>query len=894
MEINEIDFGFTPSPYQEKIFDFIMHGNGNAVISAKAGSGKTSTCVAAIKLIKPKNKVMFLAFNKSIAEELSLKLKDFPNVEVRTSHSLGFAIIRKNVEGEVELDEFKYRTYIKSNILDLTSVDVSLTRVQLYNYIESISALVDYARFNLAQTAAEVKALAVKYDVPIFFDECDVVIKVLEWGKTELNRVDYTDMVWLPVELSMNAKLFQKDFIFIDECQDQSLMSIELFLKCFKRGTRFIAVGDEYQCQPRGTKILMSDGIEKNIEDVNVGDRVVTYRRKESYFKGYNTNILYGSKVTNIEHHNENEIITIKTQNGLESSYTPSHICYARINENKSSGKYILYLMCNENGMYRIGTSQFKANINNTFGVANRMRGEKCKKCWVLNVFDTNAEARKWENIESYTYGIPQLIFRKSRVNADKFINDENVIEIYEELNNRYNMELKAIELLKRYNKDIRYPFYSSSETKKISRKHIFECNACNLFSDIMDVAFFDEKNIRMRTHGKNHKKDYKRHIDYSNIIELKHQYGNYEVYSMDVENEHNYVADNILTHNCINTFAGASEEAFNYMKEYPKTVLFDLPICYRCPKIVVELARNLVPDIKYREGAPEGVIMDNCWTSVLKSGDMVLCRSKAPLLKVYVKLLRRGVQCHIKGQEFGTNLKKLLEEIDCEELNANLKADGVFVRLFDNLFEMRNKIMATNGLDYQDATLTSYVTERYDMINALGILAENYSTKSELIEHIDEMFDENREGVILSTIHKAKGLEADNVYILCNSSMPSKLAKKDWEKSAEQNLIYVAYTRAKKKLGFISEQEIKPFGIAQGPDVILNELGLIENLVCRVLGKEPTEQKESVEIARFNLQNGVTQIEDEHKDDNFKTIETNDVNDNDDLLQELDDLLNK
>ena len=201
MEINEIDFGFTPSPYQEKIFDFIIHGNGNAVISAKAGSGKSSTCVAAIKLIKPKNKVMFLAFNKSIAEELSLKLNDFPNVEVRTSHSLGFAIIRKNVEGDVELDEFKYRTYIKSNILDLTTVDISITRIQLYNYIESICALVDYARFNLAQTAEEVQLLATKYDVPVFFDECDVVIKVLEWGKTELNRVDYTDMVWLPVEL---------------------------------------------------------------------------------------------------------------------------------------------------------------------------------------------------------------------------------------------------------------------------------------------------------------------------------------------------------------------------------------------------------------------------------------------------------------------------------------------------------------------------------------------------------------------------------------------------------------------------------------------------------------------------------------------------------------------
>ena len=590
METNEFDFGFTPSPYQEKIFEFIVHGNGNAVISAKAGSGKTSTCVTAIKLIKPKNKVMFLAFNKSIAEELSQKLKDYPNVEVRTSHSLGFAIIRKNVEGEVELDEFKYRRYIKSNISELTTIDVTLTKNQLYNYIESICALVDFARFNLAQTAEEVKSLAVKYDVPIFFDECDVVIKVLEWGKTELNSIDYADMVWLPVELSMNARAFQKDFIFIDECQDQSLMSIELFLKCFKRGTRFIAVGDEDQC---------------------------------------------------------------------------------------------------------------------------------------------------------------------------------------------------------------------------------------------------------------------------------------------------------------INTFCGSSEEAFQYMKDYPKTSQFDLPICYRCPKTVVELAKTLVPDIECREDAPKGDIIEKCWTSSLRSGDMVLCRSKAPLLKVYTKLLRKGIQCYIKGQDIGTNLKKLIEEVDIEELNTNLKSDGVFVRLYDNLFEIRNKLMESKGLDYQDATLTNYITNSYDMIKALTVLAENYTTKTELLSHIDEIFDETREGVILSTIHKAKGLEADNVYILCNSSMPSSLAKKEWEKNAEQNLIYVAYTRAKKKLGFISEEEIKPFGISQGEDKILNELSLIENLVCRVLGKTPVEQKECIEIARFNLNNGFTKIENNHKDDNHKII-NNATNDNDnELLSELDILLN-
>lgn len=590
MENNNMGLEFTPSPYQQKIFDFIIHGNGNAVISAKAGAGKTFTAVESMKLINPKNKVMFLAFNKGIADELNEKLENYKNVEVRTSHSLGFAMLNCNVDGEIILDEYKYRRYLKEHITELTSIfNQKITRAEYINYIDSITGLIDFARYNLAQSSEEVKQLAIKYDIPISFDECDVVVKILEWGKTELNCVDFTDMVWLPVECSMSAKGFQKDFIFIDECQDQSLMSIQLFLKCFKRGTRFIACGDEKQT---------------------------------------------------------------------------------------------------------------------------------------------------------------------------------------------------------------------------------------------------------------------------------------------------------------INTFNGSSEEAFEYMKNYPKTTLFELPICYRCPKKIVKLAQDFVPEIQPREDAIEGEIVADCRTSILRSGDMVICRSKAPLVMVYNKLLSKNVPCYIKGQEFGAELKKLISDIDVEEINMSLKEDGVFVRLYDNLFEQRNRLMVSSGMDYQDATLSSYVTNLYDMIKTLEILGKYYTTKADLLSHIDEMFNENNGGIVLSTIHKAKGLEADNVYILCYSSMPSKLAKKKWEKEAEENLIYVAFTRAKRRLGFMSENEIKPYGISQGVDNLLKELGIIETLVCRVLGKKPIEQQDSVDVARFNLNSGITKIEEEHNEDNFISMGSTENNDNDDLLKDLDDLL--
>lgn len=341
-----------------------------------------------------------------------------------------------------------------------------------------------------------------------------------------------------------------------------------------------------------------------------------------------------------------------------------------------------------------------------------------------------------------------------------------------------------------------------------------------------------------------------------------------------------------------INLFAGSSEEAFKMVCEYPNTQMFDLPISYRCAKNIIKLSNQFVPDILPRDDAPDGKILNECRTTVLKDGDMVLSRSKSPLLKLYIKLLRRGVNCYIKGQDIGLNLIKLLETTNKQELNRDLNNDGVFVQLYNNLFEERNKLIKKRGLDYRDATLSTMIMEKYDTINALLILSEKFKTKDELIEHIRKIFQEESKGVCLSTIHKAKGLEANNVYILCHSSMPSKLAHHDWEKIQEKNLIYVAYTRAKETLGFISEKEIKPSGSMQEPNEIINELNYIENKICQILGKEPIEKMELSEISRFNLKSA-TVIEENH---NQNIIEKkNDVhtnNNNNDLLCELENLL--
>ena len=239
---------FTPSPYQEAIFENILHGSSNMVINAVAGSGKSTTIVNALRLIPSKNRVLFIAFNKDIVETLKNKVGEVPNVNIMTYHSLGYSIVMEALKEKPELDEYKYMSYVRSNLSNLGYEHNSITGSLFSSFLKNIEKLIDYARFNLCQSEREIEEIAEKYGVMLVANECEIVENTLKWGKNSLKTVDYTDMVWLPYELDLKPKKHVYDWIFVDEAQDSSPVQQKLFLKCFRRGARFCAVGDSSQC----------------------------------------------------------------------------------------------------------------------------------------------------------------------------------------------------------------------------------------------------------------------------------------------------------------------------------------------------------------------------------------------------------------------------------------------------------------------------------------------------------------------------------------------------------------------------------------------------------------------------------------------------------------------
>ena len=57
----------TFSKYQEAIFNFIEHGDGNVVVEASAGAGKTLRLIHCISLIDNDKSILLTAFNKDIS-----------------------------------------------------------------------------------------------------------------------------------------------------------------------------------------------------------------------------------------------------------------------------------------------------------------------------------------------------------------------------------------------------------------------------------------------------------------------------------------------------------------------------------------------------------------------------------------------------------------------------------------------------------------------------------------------------------------------------------------------------------------------------------------------------------------------------------------------------------
>ncbi len=243
--------------------------------------------------------------------------------------------------------------------------------------------------------------------------------------------------------------------------------------------------------------------------------------------------------------------------------------------------------------------------------------------------------------------------------------------------------------------------------------------------------------------------------------------------------------------------FRGSDTEAIANLTSSLKASTLPLSICYRCPKSVVTLAKTIVPQIEWREDAPDGVIKNISEPEMYKmlgAGDLILCRTNAPLVRPCFELIRRGVKATIRGRDIGKGLTELLDKHSKKAFASDLRS--ILYALSDYVEKECSKLIAVNkGTRAQ--TLQ-------DQMETLIALADGCNSVSDVRVRIQKIFTDEQASVTFSSIHRSKGDESNRVFIMRPDLLPHPLAKQPWEQAQESNLRYVAITRSKDQLYFV------------------------------------------------------------------------------------------
>ena len=240
-----------------------------------------------------------------------------------------------------------------------------------------------------------------------------------------------------------------------------------------------------------------------------------------------------------------------------------------------------------------------------------------------------------------------------------------------------------------------------------------------------------------------------------------------------------------------IYAFRGADAEAMLHFHEMFQTRYMPLSITYRCALSIVELAQQYAPELEAAPDAPLGHVRNWDFMPPLDTYDadcMVLCRNNAPLIRMAFRFLKAGMPFTLTSSFTRSLIDffKMFKEDDMAKLRK--KVDNWYHEAMTEA-EEKNHFSTQAMLD-----------DKYD---AAIFLLENSNSLQDIARQIRQL-SEVMGGPRLSTIHRAKGLEAERVFLLRPDLIPSKWAKYDWEQTQERNLLYVAYTRARTELNIL------------------------------------------------------------------------------------------
>ena len=246
---NTIAFSsYTPTEEQARVIE----STGDTKVNAVAGSGKTATLIQYASR-RPKERMLYLAFNKSVQQEAENKFKagGFDHVDVKTAHSLAFNGTKEAFGGKIHVKYGNYTPYdikliAKKELASAFDKKPSKMGEMLFgSHVLKLCSLycnsdaespsdVDY--LGLLTNPGEI-SFSEKRINPIV-DAAKVLLEKMSSGEIESSHDYYLK------RYQLSRPKLDYDVIMFDEGQDASPAMLDVVLK--QHATKLF-VGDEHQ-----------------------------------------------------------------------------------------------------------------------------------------------------------------------------------------------------------------------------------------------------------------------------------------------------------------------------------------------------------------------------------------------------------------------------------------------------------------------------------------------------------------------------------------------------------------------------------------------------------------------------------------------------------------------
>ncbi|MGO1637244.1 MAG: ATP-dependent DNA helicase UvrD2 [Ancrocorticia populi] len=281
-----------------------------------------------------------------------------------------------------------------------------------------------------------------------------------------------------------------------------------------------------------------------------------------------------------------------------------------------------------------------------------------------------------------------------------------------------------------------------------------------------------------------------------------------------------------------IYSFTGArSHYLARFTEEFPKARVIELNRDYRSTPQIVEAANQVIaadrsegavslssqlpssvpvqwkeyPDDEGEASGIVGEILTLKEQGIPLQDMAILYRTNAQSAQFEAALAQAGVGYSVRGSERFFSRREVREAMVAMRAAARSGAEG-------DLPNVVRTVLRQMGWRDEAPDQAGAARERWDALNALLSLAKEMQAKrgagiTEFVQELEERAlmqnAPEMDGVTLSSLHAAKGLEWEAVFLagMSEGLMPISLAKGEEGTAEERRLLYVGITRAKQHL---------------------------------------------------------------------------------------------